>query len=161
MEQAIKEELAVAVTAKVRDRITHNSETRDQLVYALSLVNCSVLVENSSEHALENLTVKYWIVVERDNQGKTTNETSTGNAQIKTLPSKGEETITGPVVKLITGAVLQHDTKDEKLFKKALAVGRDRVLGNRVEVYAADGKLLYGDSSSVKVDKVLDLDKKK
>lgn len=117
------------------------------------------LLSNSSEFELKNLQFQYWIVVERHNKGNEKIETITNRETIKTLESKEEITVAGPRVQLVQKAVSVACTTCPKIrataAAKASEVGRDRIVGTRVEVRDAQGKLIYTFSNSSFSDSML------
>ncbi len=160
-EEALKEDLADAISVLVHDKIDRGTELIERLTYTYTMANYEITVKNESEHNLEDLTVKYWVLVERNQDGKTTTETFNGEGPIKKLEAESKQTIPGPVVKLVTGAIANvHSERDLHLLDKAATVGRDRAIGHRVEVIDANGQTLYAKSSATRVDKAIGLDEK-
>lgn len=158
-----KEQLKGAISIRSHDKLTRETREKDRLWIGVTTADYIFTIKNESDVDLKHLDVKYWVVIERYNFGKEVNETASGEAAIIELKAEGEEEIKGPHIELTTGATPKA-TRDEnhynRLLNDAARYGRDRTLGWRVEVYDDDGELILADSSSIRVDRILGVDKK-
>lgn len=163
-EQFRNSQLDGAVSVRSHDKLNRDAYKEGKLLITFTDANYVFTIKNESEVDFDNLQVKYWVLVERYNKGETFNETFDGNATVQKLAKESDEEVAGPKIRLITGAVVNHTTDNDneanRLLNEAAKYGRDRAIGWRVEVHTADGKELYADSSSIRVDRALGLDKK-
>lgn len=151
-QQARQAALPDALEVDVDDNSDRYTQNTGQMAIRKLKAQYEFSLKNISDYALENLDLRYWVVVGRDR--KDTPEIHKGDANISQLDAGGETEIKGPKLDLTLGAA--STCSCPKVEAAARMIGRDRILGERVEVRTADGKLIYADSSSVRVDKALE-----
>lgn len=163
-EQFRESELQGSLSVRGHDKLTRDTRQENRLIISLDKADYIFTVKNKSDVNLENLTLKYWVVVERYNFGNEKNETFSGDVRIAELKAEGEAEANGPSIVLTKGAAPTGNVRDERtyarLLNEAAKYGRDDALGWRVEIFSSDGKLLLADSSSIRVDRVLGKDDK-
>ena len=81
-EEYRKQALKGAISVRQYDKLDHYQREKDNLWIDMTKSEWSFTVKNESKVDLKHLDVKYWVVVERDNFGDETNETSSGEAAI-------------------------------------------------------------------------------
>lgn len=162
LEQYRKGEIEGSIDVRAHDKLRRDAFKKDGLLISFTDAEWVFTVKNESDIALENLSVKYWVVTERYNSGDERNETSSGDARIAELAPGAEAEVKGPSIRLITGAVPNRVARNEReairLANQAAEYGRDRDLGWRCEVYNSDGELLVADSTGIRVDRILGFD---
>ena len=151
-ERARQAALRDAVKVGVDENSNRHTHNTGQMAIRKLKAQYEFTLKNVSDYALEDLNLHYWVVVQRDQQDKP--EIHKGDASISKLDAGGETEIKGPKLDLTLGAASTCNCP--RVEASARMIGRDRILGERVEVRTADGKLIYSDSSSMRVDKALE-----
>ena len=163
-EQYRASELEDTLSVRGHDKLTRDTRQENRLIISLDKADYIFTVKNKSDINLENLKVKYWVVVERYNFGDEKMETFSGETVIAELKADSDAEAKGPSIVLTKGATPTGNVRDERtyarLLNEAAKYGKDDALGWRVEIYSTEGKLLLADSSSIRVDRALGKDDK-
>lgn len=150
--QAREAALEQALKVDAKEHSDRENVNTGQMRIRREKVEFTFEIENVSDYNMDNLRVKYWVVVQYDNQQQP--KIYEGSELISTLEARSTSNLKGPGFTLTLGAVSTCDCP--KVKEAAAKIGRDRVVGERIEILAADGRLLYENSSSSKVDKALE-----
>ena len=144
---ALFESIQVEMT-KNKERVTTKGR---KMGYHKDDVSCVFQIENGSGFDMEDLQVKHWVVVQYDNQKEP--KVYSGSETISCLDANSQKLIPGPKISLTISAF--STCSCPRVVEAARKVGRDRILGERVEVRTSDGNLVFENSSSQRVDKII------
>lgn len=100
-----------------------------------------VTIVNRADFALEELTAKYDIYVQKfDKEGKKVIETISGQESIESVYSNGDAVFSTNAAEITTDC--ETTSSCPKCVKQASAVERERVIGVRVQVFNSDDEML-------------------
>lgn len=154
----LKDSITVATKEKSGGR---DSQLRGQFKYLHKSSAFEFTVSNSAESNFAGLEMRYWVVVERENPKGPGVETLTGKSKIESLKGSGEVVLKGPELKLTTGCISACKKGCPKIKAHAAKVGRDRVIGYKVEVVDSSGTVLFTETSSLRTESILKKDSEK
>lgn len=144
-----------AITVVIKEDNDRENEKRGQILYKIKNSKLVVNLRNSSGFPFEDLKLDYWVVIERDNKGEEKVEIVSDSKEISTLAASDAMEIEGPTVLLTQGAVSVCTTGCPKVAQRAALIGRDRILGTKIEIHNAAGDLIYSNSSSMRINSML------
>lgn len=156
--KAIADAVEVDFRTRPKQKLLEKN-TKDKIDIEKRFYENAIVVENTSEYALKNVTVRYWLLLERFNdKGKEYLEVLDGSVLIPDLQPEKEKEVSGPSITLVQGAVpnCKPDCGQcNKALNAASLVQRERVHGHKVEILNADGKVIASDVSSKRVEDYL------
>lgn len=152
---------------KVEPNTDYSKEPRGSIQVSYRTSNYAFEVSNTSESYLEELKLRYWVVVEQGEKGKEKIEIKSETHQLTSLPPGASETVKGPELKLTSGAKVGSGgcatcpKVRDAAAEQAGKIGRERVLGTKVEIVDSKGEVVYSDISSNRVTSLLEENKSK
>jgi hypothetical protein len=152
IEQQKGKEQQDAISVKTDEKSDREDNKRGNMMYKLKNSKLNFAISNSSGFDFNDLTVNYWVVVERDKKGEKSTEVVRGTEKVSSLGANGNASIEGPTVKLVQSAVSQSKSGCPRVAAAAAAVDRERILGTKIEILDATGKKIFTDTSSNRVD---------
>ncbi len=148
-----------AIKVKIDPNNDWSKETKGQIVISYRTARYSFEVTNTSESYLDELKLRYWLVIEQGEKGQEKIEIKSETHQLMPLAGGGSEIIKGPELKLALGAKSNSCSTCPKVrggaAEQAGKVDRERVLGTKVEVVDSKGEVIYNDVSSNRVMSLL------
>lgn len=150
-----------AIQVKIEPNTDYSKEPRGSIQVSYRTSKYAFEVSNTSESHLDGLKLCYWVVVEQGEKGKEKIEIKSETHQLSSLSPGATETVKGPELKLTSGAKVGSGgcatcpKVRDAAAEKAGKIGRERVLGTKVEIVDSKGEVVYSDISSNRVASLL------
>lgn len=142
---------AISVDTKTKSK--NEKKVQGQMMMSYRTSNISFEVLNKSDSEFADMNLHYWVVVERDNRGNETINVTDGSVKLNQVTASSKEEVEGPSITLTLGAASNCDCP--RVAEAAARIGRDRIIGTKVEVVDKEGTVVFSDVSSNRVEDYL------